>query len=113
MQDWFGYKKEPDAAGRPKYTFDGKRFTLVFQSWMFSRIVSTSDRQFREYLEGQAGTGNAGAILDFLTGLRAKDLNLTDQQERIIRERTRAAQDALQRRGVGAEFRKYYEPKAK
>ena len=97
IKDWMGYKKEVDAAGRPKYTFDGQRFNLLFRSWMFSRLVSTSDRAYREYA---ADANWQRALLDFSTGLRVKDLDLDEQQARRLQFRIRQLKESLVRRGV-------------
>jgi hypothetical protein len=59
VKDWLGYKKHTDAAGRPRYTFDGQRFTLLFRSWVASRALSTADRQFREYAGDSDWSGMA------------------------------------------------------
>jgi hypothetical protein len=99
VRDWLGYKKTTDDAGRPRYSFRGDRFTLLFRSWMLSRALSTSDRQFREYVTN-GGTDWQAAALDVLTGLRAKELNLDEQMQRRLEERRRQLQSALVRRGV-------------
>jgi len=103
VKDWLGYKKEVDDAGRPRYSFDGKRLHLLTNSWIFSRIISTSDRQFREYMKN--GDMNfMRAALDVTTGLRMKDLNLDEQKARMYGLRIREIQDALARRGVLPQF---------
>jgi hypothetical protein len=108
IKDWLGYKKEMDDAGRPSYSFDGARFNVLFRSWMFSRMISTSDRQFREY----AGDDNwARALLDLTTGLRVKDIDFTDQQRKRYRTRIRQLEDSLVRRGRFRTFAKNYRDK--
>lgn len=109
VQGWMGYKKEVDAAGRPKYTFDGYRFYLVAQSWAASRLISTSDRQFKQMAQDPNA---AGALLDVLTGLRAKELNLTEEQAKLLQERQRQLEQAKIRAGEMKEFRRAYTPKA-
>ena len=108
LKDYFGYRKEVDEAGRPTYTFDGKRFELWFRSFAFSRIVSTTDRQFRDYIGEDAG--HARALLDFLTGIRVEDINLGDEQERLLRRRTRELEDVLTRRGALTGISRAVEP---
>jgi len=108
LQNWLGYKEEFDAAGRPTYTFDGNKYALVVKSWMFSRFFSTTDRQFREYL-GDANL--SGAILDFATGLRDKDINLDESQQRLLKRRIRQLEQSLVRRGEMREFTRPYTPK--
>jgi hypothetical protein len=110
IKNWLGYKKEHDAAGRPRYTFDGRRFTLLFRSWMLSRAISTSDRQFRDNM-GKGGVEWQRMTLDLLTGIREKELNMTEQMERRYRERVRQLEDSLARRGVMGRFTKTFQPK--
>jgi hypothetical protein len=110
LKDWLGYKKTLDEAGRPRYSFDGRRFTLVFRSWMFSRAVSTADRQFRDNMTN-GGVDWQRTTLDFLTGIREKDMDLTEQMERRMRERIRMLEDSLARRGVMGRFSKTFQPK--
>ena len=108
MRNWLGYRKDPDAAGRPKYTFDGQRFYMLFQSYALSRMLSTSDRQFREYLND---ANWVGIMLDLGTGLRYKTINLDVEQQRKIAERLRLAEEASVRSGGRKEFRSTYVPK--
>jgi len=108
VQNWLGYKEEFDQAGRPSYTFDGTRYALLVKSWAFSRVFSTSDRQFREY----AGDANiSGALLDFMTGIRDKDINLDESKKRLLKRRIRQLEQSLVRRGEMREFTRPYTPK--
>ena len=110
MKDRFGYRKEIDAAGKARYTFDGNIFYLVFQSWMMRRLVSTSDRIFRNYVDKGSPQWQA-ALLDFGAGLRVREINFDEEQERRARERTRQLNESLTRRGVLATFSKTFKPK--
>jgi hypothetical protein len=110
LKDWLGYKKELDEAGRPRYTFDGKKFTMLFRSWMLSRAISTSDRQFRDNMNG-GGVEWQKMALDILTGIRAKSLNMDEQMQRKLRNRIRQLEESLRRRGVLASFEKTFAPK--
>ena len=66
MKNYFGYDKTTDAAGRPVYTVRGTNEVVVLaRAWMFSRVLSTSDRQFREYFGDDPKV--AAGVLDFLT----------------------------------------------
>jgi hypothetical protein len=105
VKDWLGYRKEYDDAGRPQYTFDGMRYSLLVQSWMFSRIVSTSDRQFREYAGDQT---IQRAMLDLLTGMREKTINLDEQQALKLRRRVQELEQSLVRRGARQQFTRSY-----
>jgi len=108
IKDWLGYKKETDDAGRPRYSFDGSRFNLLFRSWMFSRLVSTGDRGFREYAQDPTW---ARALLDFSTGLRVKDIDLDEQQRRRLQTRIRQLKQSKVRRGLSVEGKYQFEPK--
>jgi len=110
VKNWLGYKKETDAAGRPRYSFDGERFSLVFRSWMFSRMVSTSDRAFREYIGGE-DKNFSGLALDFLTGIRDKEVNLDEQNMRKVQRRIKEIEESLVRRGARAQFTRRFTPK--
>ena len=50
-------------------------------------------------------------MLDLFTGLRHKDINLDEEEKKKVRERVKALEDALQRRGVMKEFSRSYVPK--
>jgi hypothetical protein len=108
LKDWLGYRKQVDEAGRPKYSVDRWNLGVVFlKSFMFSRVISTSDRQFREYANDE---GVAAMLLDSLTGLRREDLNLDEQMERKLRTRVTQLERAAARRGAGVEFSRTFFP---
>jgi hypothetical protein len=104
FNDWIGYKKEIDPAGRPSYSFDGARFHLVFRGWILSRILTTSDRVWRNYLKDRR---IAGSWLDFLTGIRVRDLNIDEQQRKLLEQRRRELIEVLERRGTIRTFPVY------
>ena len=108
IQKWLGYSKEIDAAGRPKYTFDGERFYALFQSWALSRIVSTSDRQFKTFSQDQDWSK---IMLNTLTGMQDKTFNLDEEQARRLNERKRQLEESLIRWGQRKEFKRVYQPK--
>jgi hypothetical protein len=110
VKDWLGYRKTTNEAGKPSYTFDGRRFTLLFRSWALSRAVSTSDRQFREYLDGDNFAWQR-AMLDVMTGIRRKDVDMDEQMRRKAFNRIRQLEDSLARRGRLQEFRKRFRGK--
>jgi hypothetical protein len=110
IKDWLGYVKDYDPAGRPRYSFDGEKFYILFQSYAVSRLVSTTDRQFRTYRDDPVW---GPVILDIFTGLRHKNLNLDEEKGRRTTERIRDLNESLVRRGVRREFTRVYEPKPK
>lgn len=109
VKDWLGYKKKVDDAGRPTYTFDGKRFTLLFRSWMFSRAFSTSDRQFRENMTN-GGVEWQRMALDVFTGLRRKEVDMDEQMRRRMNDRIRQLEQSLARRGARERFSRSFVP---
>jgi hypothetical protein len=106
VKNWLGYKKEMDPAGRPRYTFDGERFYVLFQSWILSRLVSTTDRQFRTFTESPEW---GRVFLNIGTGLLRKDLNLDEEKDRRMQERIRQLEEAMARRGAYGERTVRYE----
>lgn len=105
LQQFVGYHERPDNAGRIIRTFDGERFHILFQSWALSRTVSTSDRVFRNIVEdGDV----AAAVLDVLTGLRSKTLQLDEEQRKRLNERERYLMHELEKRGEAQRFEKSY-----
>ena len=113
LKTWLGYKKDKGSLGETRYSFDGERFNLIFRTWVFSRFISTGDRAFKTFATGDQGWGefltNFG--LDAITGLRAKRINLDEQQERRLRERVQQLEESLRRRGVLSGFTRTFERK--
>ena len=108
VQQWLGYDKEIDSAGRPKYTFDGERFYALFQSWALSRIVSTSDRQFKTFSQDQDWNK---IMLNVLTGMQDKTFNMDEEQARRLKERKAQLEQALVRWGERKTFTKTFQQK--
>lgn len=108
VKDWIGFKKEVDATGRKTYTLDGVRYSMLVKSWAFSRLFTTSDRQFREYVDDR---NIAAGMLDMLTGIRSKDIDLDEQQKKLLARRIKELEASLERRGVRVRYTKTYDPK--
>ena len=92
-----GWHKSLDAAGRPRYTVDGPSYYALTQSWALSRVLSTSDRQFRSIASSTEG---ARFMLDILTGTRLEEYDLDAQAQRRAKEREAYLRDVLKRGGV-------------
>lgn len=107
LQQYLGYKKEMDAAGRPKYTFEGDKFYAIFQSWALSRLVSTSDRQFKTMVD----EGWGPMLLDGATGLRYNEINLDEEQAKKRAERLRYLEKWGREKGILREYERTYAPK--
>jgi hypothetical protein len=108
MRAYMGYKKEVDGVGRATYTFDAEKFYVVFQSYLLSRVMSTSDRAYRTLAKDPAWTP---VLIDFFTGLRYKKLNLDEEKEKMLREREKLTQEAAIKSGEAREFRRVYTPR--
>ena len=108
LKNALGYKKEINEYGKPIYSFDGERFQLVFKSWMVSRLVTTTDRQFKQFA---ASKSFAKIALDLMTGLRVEEVNFSEQQRRILQVRINELHRSLTKRGVEAEFTRFFTPK--
>jgi len=108
VQKWLGYAKDQDSAGRTRYTFDGQRFYALFQSWALSRIVSTSDRQFKNFAQDPDWSK---IMLNTLTGMQDKTFNLDVEQQRRLDERKRQMEQNLIRWGQRKQFERVYKPK--
>ena len=103
IRDWVGWRKDIEKeTGRSRYTVDAVRLNLISTALFASRVISTSDRIFKRWAEDEA---LAPILLDTATGLRFKELNLTEEQARRLRERKRQLEAALERRGVLRRFK--------
>lgn len=110
LKDWLGYKKSFDSAGRPRYDVDRWNLGIVFmRSWMFSRVISTSDRQFVQYAKDPS---IATRLLDVMTGLRLENINLDEEQRRRWTERIRQLERSSARRGAGRTFNRHFVPRS-
>jgi hypothetical protein len=112
VQRWMGYKKAFDKAGRPQYTMDAQRYYLVAQSYATSRVLSTADRQWRQYIDKADGTA-LQSLLDFTTGLRWQDMDMDEEMRKRKEERTRDLEKALVRWGERRRYENIYKPKVK
>lgn len=110
LQRWAGYQKETDKAGRPKYTIRMDRVQVLAEAALISRIFSMSERNAREQMRDP---DNAARMLDFLTGLRLKSLNLDEEQKRKQEMWQKIAEEEAVKQGDKREFRKVYTPKGR
>lgn len=108
IQSWAGLQATKDEAGRPKYTVRMDRVQVLAEAALISRILSMGERQVREQAREP---NNAARLLDFLTGLRLKTLNLDEEQAKKIENATRILQEEAVKQGDLQEFRKIYKRK--
>lgn len=109
-KNWLGYRKDVDDNGKPTYTFDGEKFYPLFLSWAQSRLVTSSDREFRLMAEDP---GFAPLALDIMTGLSKKSIDMSAARRKQILQRTDQLRESLVRRGAMKKFETAYTPKAK
>jgi hypothetical protein len=111
LKNWLGYKKSTDQyTGKPRYDVDRFNLGVVFlRSWMFSRVISTTDRQFVQYAKDPSV---AARMLDTLTGLRLEEINLDEEQRRRLNERINQLERSRVRRGRGRTFSREFTPKS-
>ena len=97
VKNWIGYSKQLDPlTGKLKYEFDEKLFYVLFESWMFSRMLRSADRAF----EDGVLTMDEDFMQWFLTATTTERLDL-DQEELIkLKRKRRLVEDELVRRGV-------------
>jgi hypothetical protein len=108
IQNWAGLQATKDQAGRPKYTVRMDRVQVLAEAALISRILSMGERQVREQAREPS---NAARLLDFLTGLRLKTLNLDEEQAKKIESATKILQEEAVKQGDLQEFRKIYKRK--
>ena len=77
---------------------------------MFSRAISTSDRQFRDNM-AEGGVQWQRMMLDLFTGIRQKDMDLDEQSLKKLKDRMRQLEESLTRRGSMEVFSKPYKRK--
>jgi hypothetical protein len=81
---------------------------VLAEAALISRILSMGERQVREQAREPS---NAARLLDFLTGLRLKTLNLDEEQAKKIESATKILQEEAVKQGDLQEFRKIYKRK--
>jgi hypothetical protein len=90
VQDLVLYEKKFDRAGKPHYTFDGRRLSALFRSWAISRFLSTSDKVFIAMAEDK----DMGPVLgNFITGINLDEIDLTQRQLMLMGKRTKQLKD--------------------
>ena len=107
-KDWAGYRKEPDAAGRPKYTVRMDRVQVLAEAALISRILSMGERNIREQAREPSWSAR---MLDFLTGLRLKTINFDEQQKMKVEAAIKTLQEEQVKQGTLKQGSYIYAPK--
>jgi len=107
-QDFAGFHEDKDAAGRPKYTVRMDRVQVLAEAALISRILSMGERNVKEQAKDPDWTAR---MLDFLTGLRLKDINFDEQQKLKIETTIRTLQEEKVKQGELRQGNYYYKQK--
>jgi hypothetical protein len=95
-QDFAGFHEDKDAAGRPKYTVRMDRVQVLAEAALISRVLSMGERNVKEQAKDPDWTAR---MLDFLTGLRLKDINFDEQQKMKVDATIRTLQEEKVKQG--------------
>jgi hypothetical protein len=95
-QDFAGFHEDKDAAGRPKYTVRMDRVQVLAEAALISRVLSMGERNVKEQAKDPDWTAR---MLDFLTGLRLKDINFDEQQKMKVEATIRMLQEEKVKQG--------------
>ena len=92
IQNWLELRKQVDERGEPWYNMNGTKAYLLFKSYVLSRIFSSvrglEDDNFKQW------------VIDNLTGMELREFDLSDAQEKILRNRLKQWERELTKRGV-------------
>jgi hypothetical protein len=105
IQDWAGWKPKTDAAGRTTYTVNEKKYRILLEGAMLSRVFSTGDRYFRDQLKEP---GAPKFWMQFFTGLHLKKLNLDAERKKQIDAKVKIAEEEAVKQGTAKQFKKVY-----
>lgn len=105
IKQWLEYSAAPiQETGEMQYTINGTKAYLLMRSWAHSRIINTWDKTAREDRPIQLG------ILQLLTGLQGREMDLTRDQKLVLRRRIKLLEDRLIQKGALRGKRVAYQP---
>jgi hypothetical protein len=105
LKYWAGWRKETDAAGRPKYMVNEEKLRVAMEISMTSRIFSTSDTYFRDMMKEE---GAPEFWLRFFTGLQHKKLNLDVERQKQLDAKKRIVEEEAVKQGEKRKFQRIY-----
>jgi hypothetical protein len=105
IQDFLEYRKSKTKDGKDIYTINGLKAYILVRSYAFSRFYSTFDRLLKEDQTFMSG------MLDLVVGLRTKEVEFSEQDERIINNQIRRYQEYLHRKGELREKPIFFKPR--
>ena len=103
VRDYLEFKERIRPDGTPEYSMNGTKAYLLFRTYAQARLLTTADRlgSYRDMTQ---------LFLDLGAGLKAKDVDLTADQEKLLRARVQMLEDRLVQHGVLKEFKRTYRP---
>jgi len=102
LKDYFEYHEEVDKrTGKPLYLANRAKVYILFKSWAMGRAFGYARKVKPDDLDKWA--------LDFLTGIKFKEFDLTDVEERRLQEQLRRMEKDLVHRGLLREGTYKYE----
>lgn len=110
VQDFLGLEKHRTFSGKTRYTFNGKLFYALFESWAFSRILRTSDKGFDAFVSGD-NVELQQFILNAITAMKARSLDLSEEDEKRLYFRTKDLEQRLIEEGRRRGFTRTYRPR--
>jgi len=90
-QKWLEFQKG-SFEGEPTYSINGLKAYLLFKSYALSRVFSSSAHMESDNMKSW--------LVDYFTGANMKEFDLSEKQERVLRNRIKTWEDELLRRGV-------------
>jgi len=106
VQDWMELSKSlNEQTGEWDYSMNGTKAYLLMRSYAHSRFLNEFDKLSTDTTE------LPGFTTWLVTGLQGKEIDLSMDQKKILRQRIRRLEDRLIQRGVLRQSRQTYEPK--
>lgn len=103
MKEWLEFQ-EMNAYGEPGYSMNGLKAYLFFKSYFLSRMFSTGVKFETDSMKS--------FLVDFFTNVELKEFELSEAQERALRNRVREMEAELVKRGVLQKGRPYLPKKS-
>jgi hypothetical protein len=90
-QKWLEFQKG-SFEGEPTYSINGLKAYVLFKSYALSRVFSSSAHLESDNMKSW--------LVNYFTGTNMKEFDLSEKQERVLRNRIKTWEDELLRRGV-------------
>lgn len=90
-QKWLEFQKG-SFEGEPTYSINGLKAYVLFKSYALSRVFSSSAHMESDNMKSW--------LVDYFTGANMREFDLSEKQERVLRNRIKGWEEELIRRGV-------------